>query len=47
MGAMCPPYYGKSKYYAWRKKLAVKRIAKEQAVIKKCDEKIAEKQKQD
>ena len=45
MGAACPPYYGKSKYYAWRKKRAVKKIAKLEKVIKACDEKIAEQNK--
>lgn len=40
MGLICPPLYGKSKFYAKKKEKALKKIAKLQEVVKVCDEKI-------
>ena len=39
-GDMCPPLYGKSKFYANEKRKALNKIAKLQEVVKVCDEKI-------
>lgn len=40
MGWTCPPLYGKSKFYAWKKQRALKKIAKLQEIIKICDSKL-------
>ena len=40
MGLICPPLYGKSKFYAKKKEKALKKIAKFQEVVKICDEKL-------
>ena len=40
MGHICPPLYGKSKFYEKKKAKALKKIAKLQEVVKVCDEKI-------
>ena len=42
MGHICPPLYGKSKFYAKKKAKAMKKIAKLQNVVKVCDEKLKE-----
>lgn len=41
MGRYCPPFYGKSKFYSKKKARAEKKIAKQQAIIKVCDEELA------
>ncbi len=41
MGQICPPLYGKSKFYQKKKEKALKKIAKLQAVIEECDKEIA------
>ena len=40
MGWMCPPLYGKSKFYAKKKAKAEKKIAELQEIVKVCDEQI-------
>ena len=40
MGHICPPLYGKSKFYEKKKAKALKKISKLQEVVKVCDEKI-------
>ena len=37
MGWTCPPYYGKSKFYANKKAKALAKIAKLQAVVAECN----------
>ena len=41
MGWTCPPFYGKSKFYAKKKEKALKKIAKLQEVVDICDKEIA------
>lgn len=43
MGAGCPPFYGKSKFYAKKKAKALAKIAKYQAIVAECDKALAEK----
>ena len=45
MGQICPPLYGKSKFYAKKKARAEKKIAKLQEIIKVCDEELAKEDK--
>lgn len=40
-GQACPPYYGKSKFYAKKKEKTLKKIAKLQLVVDECDKEIA------
>lgn len=42
MGVMCPPLYGKSKFYEKKRAKALKKIAKLQAIVDECDKQIAE-----
>lgn len=42
MGAMCPPFYGKSKFYAKKKAKALAKIEKLQAIVAECDKALAE-----
>lgn len=41
MGIMCPPVYGKSKFYAKKKAKALKKIEKLQEIVRICDEELA------
>lgn len=41
MGQWCPPFYGKSKFYAKKKQKAIKKIDKLNNVIAECDREIA------
>ena len=41
MGQICPPYYGKSKFYHKKKEKALKKIAKLQLIVEQCDKEIA------
>lgn len=45
MGLICPPVYGKSKFYAKKKARAEKKIAKLQEIIKVCNEELAKEDK--
>lgn len=45
MGQICPPLYGKSKFYAKKKARAEKKIEKLQEIIKVCDEELAKEDK--
>lgn len=42
-GDACPPYYGKSKFYANKKARALKKIATLEAIVAECDKHIADK----
>lgn len=42
MGQACPPFYGKSKFYAKKKAKALAKIAKLQAIVAECDKALAE-----
>lgn len=37
MGQMCPPLYGKSKFYEKKKKKALAKMAKLQAIVDECE----------
>ena len=41
MGVMCPPYYGKSKFYHKKKEKALKKIAELQKIVEECDKEIS------
>ena len=41
MGLACPPFYGKSKFYAKKRAKLLKKIAKLQEKVKVCDKEIA------
>ena len=43
MGQMCPPFYGKSNFYAKKKAKALAKIAKLQAIVAECDKALADK----
>lgn len=38
MGEICPPLYGKAKYYAWVKARALRKIAKFEKRVVACEE---------
>ena len=40
-GDICPPYYGKSKYYENKKEKALKKIAELQKIVEECDKEIS------
>lgn len=42
MGVMCPPLYGKSKFYEKKKEKALAKIAKLELVVAECDKHIAD-----
>lgn len=41
MGQACPPYYGKSRFWAKKREKALKKIAKLQAIVKECEKELA------
>lgn len=41
MGLMCPPVYGKSKFYEKEKQRLLKKIAKLEEKVKICDKEIS------
>ena len=41
MGLMCPPLYGKSKFYSKKRAKLLKKISKLEEKVKVCDKEIA------
>ena len=41
-GEDCPPFYGKTKYYAKKKAKALKKIEKYNAIVAECDKNLNE-----